>query len=74
MDDKHFCPLCSKYVEKKDSKNVQAGPVNMNICVKCDIVLHNLNVILGRARDKIQKEKEKIIKETSSNIVIPGRN
>jgi len=80
--EKQFCPLCAKYRPVEDIVSAGMGPVVLNICKKCNVMLHNLNVILGRAREKIrQKQKEEIamMKESSKiltipPLIVPGKN
>ncbi len=78
-ESRKFCPLCAKYKDFDEAKfvDVQTGPVRLVICGKCNIVLHNLNVILTRARQKVNEKAMKIIEESKtekSNLIIPGRN
>jgi hypothetical protein len=75
-EDKKFCPLCAKYKIFEEAKfvDVQAGPVRLVICKSCNIVLHNLNVILQRARERIAKKAMEVIEESKSGkspIILP---
>lgn len=73
-EDKGFCLLCAKYYDKDTFIRVRIGPVVIFVCKKCNIVLHNINVILQRARDRMaekEKEAKATIEEASSKLFVP---
>lgn len=72
-EDREFCPLCSKYRDRNDFLIVNVGPVAIGVCKKCNVVLHNLNLIITRAREKIIKDQIEARQKAEKLITSPEK-
>ena len=72
-EDKEFCMLCAKYRNKKEFVSVGMGPILMMVCKKCNVTLHNLNLILTRAGERLIKTAEEAFKKEKDLIELPEK-